>query len=211
MADLRSAVVWLTHSGTSWSVDEAATLAGATVSRTRAYLTHLARISVLARVGDRFSAGPKASDFRKQATGKSGDTYGNSAAYQQKKRIREDIRSRAWKEGRAAHASPLLVLSLTSQDVAEPSMTSREASEATMDIGRTLKEAGKILGCSDFTVRRMISRGEIQAYSIGLRGLRVTSAELERYMTRNLVPSGKTDARIGHPLPSLARGTGENA
>ena len=54
----------------------------------------------------------------------------------------------------------------------------------------TIKETAVQLGVSDMTIRRMVARGELSAYRIGPRVLRLDADEVDRLAVK--VPVGAT-------------------
>lgn len=60
----------------------------------------------------------------------------------------------------------------------------------------SVQDAATMLGCSIETVRRMIARGEITAYRVGKRLLRVDLDEIADAMT--VVPTAGTPRRVTH-------------
>lgn len=49
-----------------------------------------------------------------------------------------------------------------------------------------LKQAADILDCSERTVRRLIADGELEAFSLRKRSLRVTERSLNAYINRGI-------------------------
>ena len=59
----------------------------------------------------------------------------------------------------------------------------------------TIQEVADTMKVSEKTVRRLIKRGEIEAYKLGERGqLRVKECELERYVEAQIVQVDDTGA-----------------
>lgn len=56
------------------------------------------------------------------------------------------------------------------------------------DIYLTIAEAARLIKVHKSTIQRLIARGELPAYRVSERGVRVRQAELERALT----PAGKT-------------------
>jgi excisionase family DNA binding protein len=57
----------------------------------------------------------------------------------------------------------------------------------------TLNDVANRLNCSRATVRRMVDRGELEGVKIGLRGIRVKSESLERYLERHQIGGSEQD------------------
>ncbi len=196
MTDLRGAVAKLTHMVVAWYATELAELAEASVSRTRAYLANLANQGVVAPADepDAWQAGPRARQWRLQPSPK-GPTYGNSAEYRRQREILDKVKLRDWQARRAGAkeptdaqaASQANLATLTSAEVAAGSMDEQELAEMSIPSGMTIESAAEVLGCTHWTVRRLIKGGKITAYRAGIRALRISDAEIADYLKRNQV------------------------
>ncbi|NKR79996.1 excisionase family DNA-binding protein [Rhodococcus hoagii] len=58
----------------------------------------------------------------------------------------------------------------------------------------TIRETANRLGVSDMTIRRMVARGELTAYRIGPRMLRLDADEVDRLAIK--VPVGTTAGHV---------------
>ena len=56
-----------------------------------------------------------------------------------------------------------------------------------MNISRTIEEAAYVLSVHPNTVRRLICRGDLKAFRVGPRVIRITTAELEAYQLRQFL------------------------
>ena len=59
-----------------------------------------------------------------------------------------------------------------------------------MNSSRTIEEAAYLLSVHPNTVRRMIRRGELMAYRVGPRLIRITTTKLEAYQLHRSLHSG---------------------
>jgi excisionase family DNA binding protein len=53
------------------------------------------------------------------------------------------------------------------------------------------RSAAKILGCSKSMVFVLIQRGELEAYRIGLRGVRVSESSVNEYLKKSRIDPGE--------------------
>ena len=103
-APLRSAIHWLAGADTTWTCREAADLAGLAEDAARGYLRILVAQEVLVQTEpDHYRAGPQCAAWR--ATPQKSHAGGNAAEYQRKKRIRDAVRQREWRERMALRGS----------------------------------------------------------------------------------------------------------
>ena len=67
----------------------------------------------------------------------------------------------------------------------------------------TLKAAGEFTSMSRWTLRRLISQGELTGYRVGHHALRIDENELNAYLERNTIP---TIATMETSVPRPRRG-----
>ncbi len=64
---------------------------------------------------------------------------------------------------------------------------------------RTVEEAAAALAVSAWTIYRMVSRGELTAYRVGSRHIRVDEASLRAYLASRIIGPRGIDAAAGIP------------
>lgn len=189
-ADLRSAIAWLTTLRCPWRAEEAAVMAEMPARAARAYCSTLVREKVLREDGDGWYApGPKVKAWRAHPPKAKGpSTYGNSARYRAIRAVKDQLRRRDWEAARKGGQTPPLVPPpiLTSQEVT-PDTTEAQEIPAMLSASHrpplTLEEAAKLLGVSLMTVRREVERGKLRTHRVGMRCVRISMEEFERYRT----------------------------
>lgn len=72
----------------------------------------------------------------------------------------------------------------------------------------TTTRAAALLGVTDETIRRMIRRGELVAWRVGTRDLRIAVAEIESYQCRNRIAVPEVVSTPEVPTSSTAAAGG---
>jgi excisionase family DNA binding protein len=182
---LRSIIVRLTTYACAWSVDEVVALSEVSLSGVRRYLTNLVHLDVLTLVGSQYRAGPQARAWRELARKHKGpSTYGNSARYRAQRAVWDQLRQRDWQEKRKDQPTAVLTSrSWSDVDNSGHTLTSRPLGTEGNNMGSdmSIEEVAGTLSVSAKTVRREIERGKIRAFRVGLKCLRVSKDEVERY------------------------------
>lgn len=196
MSDLRSSVAKLTHLIVAWSTTDLAELAQASVNRTQAYLANLANQGVVVQApqAHHWLAGPRAREWRVKAAA-TGPSYGHRKEYKRQRSIMDRLKLLDWQARRggkteqsdAKVASQANLATLTYQEVSGRTLDAQEVTETDMATAFRLDEAAEALAVSPMTVRRLIQKGQLKAFLVGERGMRITTQEVEAFKKRNEV------------------------
>ncbi len=187
---LRTILVRLTTFACAWTAEEVVALSEVSLSGVRRYLTNLVHLDVLTLTGTEYRAGPQARAWRELARKHKGpSTYGNSARYRAQRTVWDGLRQRDWDVKRKASCNqpdPLLT-SRIGTDVDNRGHERPLGPEGTgvsiMGADMSVEAVAESLGVSAKTVRREIERGKIRAFRVGLRCLRISQNEVDRYRT----------------------------
>lgn len=179
--DLRTAITKLTTYHCTWTCEEIAELTESPLRGAKAYLTALVNQKVLVLTGEQYSFGKNANAWKnKPPKTKGPSSYGNSVKYRKQRELWDKLKQRDWEEARKGKI-------LTYQEPSADSISYQEQSEmitaTNYDPSLTYSQAADELGVNEQTIRREVKRGKIKAFRVGLRCVRITREELDRYRT----------------------------
>lgn len=192
MADLRTVVAKLATFRCAWTCEEIQALTDAPIRGVRAYLTALVNQQVLIRTDLGYLPGPYIQTWKSTPPKTKGpSTYGNSSAYREQRAVWDKLRQRDWEEGRKEGQSGKRRRNgqtLTSQERTAGIIEGQEGTNVPNE-SLSYAQAAEELGVSDKTVEREAKRGKIKTFRIGLRCVRISRAELDRYRDNCLMAS----------------------
>lgn len=179
--DLRTAITKLTTYHCAWTCEEISELTESPARGTKAYLTALVNQKVLVLSGNQYSFGENANKWKNTPIKKRGpSSYGNSVKYRKQRELWDKLKQRDWEEARKGK---ILTYQETTVSDSERQETDIVENLLNPDASLSIAQVAAYLDVSDRTIEREIKRGKIKAFRVGLRCVRVTKSELDRYRT----------------------------
>ena len=180
MTELRKAVIYCLSTGGHFQAQDVAGLAPS-ISRNaiKSYMGALVKVQVLKIDAGQYVAGPEADEWRRRIP--KTRVGGNAKAYQEKKRARDAVASKAFQEVR--NGAGLTGPDTTQRDRMGQVQTRQDFIRQTELLSRcyTVDEVAQVLRCCRKTVERRLEKGDIVGIKIG-RMWRIYATEIARLL-----------------------------